>query len=90
MTRPARVILPGALRTLFPGAPFETEVRPGTVATLLDELDGRWPGMADRLRDSRPAIRKHINIFVDGSRATLETEVPEGAEVYVLTAISGG
>jgi molybdopterin converting factor small subunit len=46
--------------------------------------------MRDRLCDSRPAIRRHINVFVDGERATLATVLKPGTEVYVLTAISGG
>jgi hypothetical protein len=46
--------------------------------------------MRDRLCDSRPAIRRHINIFVEGRRATLETRLSPDAEVTVLTAISGG
>ena len=36
----------------------------------IDALDARWPGMRDRLCDSTPAIRRHINVFVDGERAT--------------------
>jgi molybdopterin converting factor small subunit len=46
--------------------------------------------MRDRLCDSRPAIRKHINIFVDGTSAELESPLPPGAEVFILTAMSGG
>jgi hypothetical protein len=46
--------------------------------------------MRDRICDSRPAIRKHMNVFVDGERAALETPLAPGVEVFVLTAISGG
>ena len=61
-----------------------------TVDEMIDELDARWPGMRDRLCDSTPAIRRHINVFVDGERARLDTRIEPGAEVFVLTAISGG
>ena len=57
---------------------------------MLDRLDERWPGMRDRLADSRPAVRRHINIFLDGERVKLETPIPPGSQVFVLTAISGG
>jgi sulfur-carrier protein len=57
---------------------------------MIDGLDARWPGMRDRLCDSRPAIRRHINVFVEGRRATLETPLAPGAQVFVITAISGG
>ena len=57
---------------------------------MIDALNDRWPGMRDRLCDSSPAIRKHINIFIDGERARLDTPLKPGTEVFVLTAISGG
>jgi molybdopterin converting factor small subunit len=84
------VALPPALVALFPGSVTELEVGAATVAEMLDALDARWPGMRDRLRDSRPAIRRHINIFVDGRRAGLETPLEPGTTVFVLTAMSGG
>jgi sulfur-carrier protein len=46
--------------------------------------------MWDRLCDSTPRVRRHINIFVEGERATLETPLSPGAEVFIMTAISGG
>lgn len=82
--------LPAVLVDLFPGALRRVEVPAETVDDMINELDARWPGMRDRICDSRPAIRKHINVFVDGERATLETRIPPRTEVFVLTAISGG
>jgi molybdopterin converting factor small subunit len=61
-----------------------------SMGEMIDGLDARWPGMRDRLCDSRPALRRHINVFVEGRRANLETRLAPGAEVTVLTAISGG
>jgi len=85
-----RVLLPRALVDLFPGAATVTEVEAVTVDAALDALDRRWPGMRARLADTRPAIRKHINVFIDGERATLRTRLKPGDEVCILTAISGG
>ncbi len=84
------VTLPPALRALFPGAPMVQSVPASTVPELLDALDASWPGMRDRLADSRPAIRRHIQLFVDGARATLATPLRPGADVVFLTAVSGG
>ena len=84
------VVLPNPLLALFPGSVPRVEVAASTVGEVFDALDARWPGMGDRLRDSTPAVRRHINVFVDGKRATLGTPLPPGAEVFVLTAISGG
>jgi molybdopterin converting factor small subunit len=84
------VTLPPNLVRLFPGAVRRVELPAATVAEMIDGLDARWPGMRDRLCDSRPALRRHINVFVEGRRATLATALAPGAEVTILTAISGG
>lgn len=84
------VTLAAPLADLFPGAPRKLQVVAGDVGHMVDALDERWPGMRDRICDSTPAIRKHMNVFVEGRRARLATPLRPGAEVYVLTAISGG
>ena len=89
---PARVTvsLAPALVALFPGAPRALEVPAATVGEMIDALDARWPGMRDRICDSTPRIRRNMNVFVDGRRASLETPLAPGTPVFVLTAISGG
>ena len=84
------ITLTPALTRLFPGCPRELELEAATVRGLLDALDARWPGMRDRLSDSLPRIRPHVNIFVDGERSVLETPLKPGARVLIITAISGG
>lgn len=82
--------LPGPLVDLFPGSPRRLTVEASTVSEAINALNARWPGMRDRLCDSTPAIRRHINIFIDGERARLDTPLVPGSEVFILTAISGG
>lgn len=84
------VHLPRGLLSLFPEARATLELRAETVNAMLDQLDRHWPGMRACICDSRPAIRRHINIFVDGERVGLETRLDAGDEVEILTAISGG
>jgi molybdopterin converting factor small subunit len=84
------VRLPGVLVDLFPRATRLVEMSASTVDEMMDELDRRWPGMRDRLCDSTPAIRKHINVFINGERARLDAPLEPGTEVFVITAISGG
>jgi molybdopterin converting factor small subunit len=84
------VVLPTALLRLFPGCEPEATVSATTVWQMIDALDARWPGMRDRLCDSSPRVRRHINIFVEGERANLQTPLSPGAEVFIMTAISGG
>jgi molybdopterin converting factor small subunit len=87
---PVLVVLPRILVNLFPGSVQEVPVSAATVREAIDALNARWPGMRDRLCDSRPAIRRHINVFVDGDKATLDTRLSPGTEVIIITAISGG
>jgi molybdopterin converting factor small subunit len=84
------VTLAGALTYLFPGAPRRLTVAAASVGEMVAALDADWPGMGDRIVDSTPAIRRHMNVFVDGERATLDTPLRPGSHVFVLTAISGG
>jgi molybdopterin converting factor small subunit len=84
------VTLPVGLLRLFPGAARRVEVEAGSVAEAIAALEARWPGMRDRLCDSTPALRRHLNVFVDGEKARLATPLAPGAEVIVMTAISGG
>jgi molybdopterin synthase sulfur carrier subunit len=90
MGEPVVVILPPALLRLFPDSKPEAAIHAATVAEVFDALDAMWPGMRDRLCDSTPQVRRHINVFVEGARATLETPLAPGAEVFIMTAISGG
>jgi len=85
-----KVRLPALFGGLFPGAPRLVEIQAGSVRELVETLDAQWPGMRDRICDSSPAIRRHMNVFVEGKRAKLGTALFPGADVYILTAISGG
>jgi molybdopterin synthase sulfur carrier subunit len=86
----ADVHLPRSLVGLFPGAPRRLEASGATVADVIADLDAKVPGLRNRLLDSGPSIRTHINVFVGGERATLTTPVPPGAVVHVIPAVSGG
>jgi molybdopterin converting factor small subunit len=84
------VLLPRSLVSLIPGTVRRSEVEAATVAEAIDALDAQTPGLRNRLVDSGPVIRQHINVFVDGVQATLETPIADGATVHVIPAVSGG
>jgi molybdopterin converting factor small subunit len=86
----AVVVLPRSLVVLFPGTPRRLEADGGTVREVLRALDAQVPGIWDRICDSGPVIRTHVNVFVSGERAALETPVPDGATIHVIPAVSGG
>jgi molybdopterin synthase sulfur carrier subunit len=86
----ATVVLPRSLVALFPGTERRRVVPGATVAEVIAALEERVPGMADRLLVPGPAIREHLNVFVDGERAGLATPVGPEAVVHVIPAVSGG
>jgi molybdopterin converting factor small subunit len=86
----ATVILPRSLVALIPGTERTCEIEATTVAEAIDRLDERTPGLRNRLIDSGPMIRTHINVFVDAHKADLDTPVRPDSTVHVIPAVSGG
>jgi molybdopterin converting factor small subunit len=86
----ATVLLPRSLLALFPGVERRHEVRGESVAAVIEALDLTVPGLRDRLVESGPRLRPHINVFVDGSPAALNSPVPPDAVIHVIPAVSGG
>jgi molybdopterin synthase sulfur carrier subunit len=83
------VTLPPALLALFPGAEARLLIDATSVQQVIDELDRRWPGMRDRLCDSRPALRRNINVFVDGRRVALTASLEGATRMEIMLAILG-
>ena len=86
----ATVILPRSLVALFPGTDRHHQVDGSTVAEVIDHLDARIPGIRNRLVDAGPMLREHLNVFVAGERASLESAVPAEATIHIIPAVSGG
>jgi sulfur-carrier protein len=86
----ATVLLPRSLVSLIPAAPRSCEVEAETVAEAIDRLDDIAPGVRNRLLDSGPSIRRHINVYVDGEPATLDTPLGVASTIHVIPAVSGG
>ena len=84
------VLLPRSLVSLIPGTERSTEVEATTVREAIDRLDDRTPGLRNRLVDSGPVLREHINVFVDGVQASLDTPVRPDSTIHVIPAVSGG
>jgi sulfur-carrier protein len=82
--------LPPTLPPLFPGLPRQLDLEADTVQDAIERLDERWPGLRDRLCEPGPALRPHINVFVDQERAALDTALGDRSRVDVIAAISGG
>ncbi len=88
-------VLPGPLREL---AVNRGEVRiDGAAGSVSDALSLLWnecPALRDRVVTELGELRPHINIFVDGESIRysggFETAVRDGAEIFILPALSGG
>jgi MoaD family protein len=91
------VRLPAALRELARGEKtieVELDDGPATVATVLDALAVRLPAVERRIRDETGLLRRHVNVFVGDTNvrdgAGLAQPLPDGAEIQVIPAVSGG
>ncbi|MGH8064777.1 MAG: MoaD/ThiS family protein [Candidatus Entotheonellia bacterium] len=86
----AVVWIPSLLQSLTGGE--ETLVVSGaTVGEIIDNLEGRFPGIKDRLVEGGE-IRPHIAVAIDGdvSPEGLEQDVRESSEIHFIPALSGG
>jgi sulfur-carrier protein len=86
----AELYLPSTLQPLFAGLPRHLELDATTVDEALDRLEERWPGFRARLCEPGPELRRHIHVYVDRERATLDTPLEPRSRVDVIAAISGG
>ena len=88
-------LIPGPLREFTAGKNrVESDASPATVGEALEALWALHPGVRDRVLTERGEVRQHVNVFVgkESIRFTggLATPVPEGAEVWIVPAVSGG
>ena len=89
----AQVRIPTPLRKYTGGA--ETVTAEGaTVAAIVADLDKRHPGIRERICDESGAVRRFVNIFVNGEDIRflqhLDTPVKAGDELSIVPAIAGG
>jgi sulfur-carrier protein len=82
--------LPTTLKPLFVDLPRRVAVDASTVVEAIEKLDQNWPGMRNRLCEPGPALRRHIHVYVDQQRATLDTPLEKDSRIDVITAITGG
>ncbi|MHA7275903.1 MoaD/ThiS family protein [Arthrobacter sp. HLT1-21] len=90
------VLIPTLLRPLI-GDRARVSVATATAAPLaeiLDDLHHGYPVFARRIRDETGALRRYVNVYVDGEDvrrlAGLSTPVPPGAEVMIVQSVAGG
>ena len=73
-----------------PGARPSTAWRPTASPRRSRELERAQPALRGWILDERGAIRRHINVFVNGEYADRDTPLTADDRVEVIPAISGG
>ena len=93
LLRMAVVNLPSQLRERAGGEAevvLEDDGAGATLGEVLARLERKHPGLKGWILDESGAIRRHVNVFVNGERMAGDSTVAADARIQVLPAISGG
>lgn len=86
------VRVPTILRQYTDGAKV-VEGKGATLAAVIDDLEGRHPGLRDRLVEN-DGLRRFVNVYLNDEDVRfldgLGTEVGDGDSITVLPAVAGG
>lgn len=87
-----KVKIPVPLQRLTQGQE-EVEGEPGSVISLIESLDRKYPGFGERISEGGK-LRRFVNIYVNEEDVRFmkneETAVKDGDEVSIVPAIAGG
>lgn len=88
------VLVPGVLHADCSGESTLHLNSEPSLGALLDLLASRLPRLHRRIRDEQGAVRRYVNVYVDGEdcRQTgmLATPLRHGSQVQVLPSVAGG
>jgi sulfur-carrier protein len=91
---PITVRIPTPLRKLTNEQDIVTASESGTLAELIEILEGQFPGLKERLCDDTGDLRRFVNVYVNGEDVRflsgLQTQIAAGAEVSIVPAVAGG
>jgi molybdopterin synthase sulfur carrier subunit len=70
------------------------EVNAATIGAAIQELQARFPGIAERLVDDKGEVRRFVNVYVNEEDIRFlknkETPLKDGDEISIIPAIAGG
>ncbi|GAC1327127.1 MAG: MoaD/ThiS family protein [Chloroflexota bacterium] len=88
-----RVRIPTPLRQATNGE-SELNSDAATVQGLIEELETRYPDIRGRLRDESGALRRFVNLYVNGQDVRfltgLQTDLKSCDELSIIPAVAGG
>ena len=89
----ATVRIPTPLRKLT-NEQETVEIESATIGTAVDELEGKFHGIKERLVDEAGEIRRFVNVYVNEEDIRFlenqDTPLKDGDDVSIIPAISGG
>jgi molybdopterin synthase sulfur carrier subunit len=89
----AKVRIPTPLRKLTHDQEL-VEVAPGTIGSVIRELQGRFAGIQERIVDETGNVRRFVNVYVNEEDIRFlqnsDTPVRDGDEISIIPAIAGG
>jgi len=87
------VRVPTILRS-YTGGESEVTADGGTLAEVLDSLDGSYSGIKARIIDDTGELRRFVNVYVGNDDVRfldgLATPTPDGTKISVIPAVAGG
>lgn len=90
---PITVKVPTIFRADVDGSPT-VEGSGSTIRSLLDDLDGRYPGFKGRIVDTNGGLHRFVNLYLNDEDvrylSSLDTAVADGDTVSILPAVAGG
>jgi MoaD family protein len=70
------------------------ELEAASINELLQSLEQRFPGILDRICDTKGTLRRFINVYVNGEDIRFldheNTTLNDGDEVSIVPAVAGG
>ena len=70
------------------------EIEGATISELIAKIDEKFPGIKSYIVDDQLRLRHHVNIFINekmiSDRETLNDQVEDTDEVFIMQALSGG
>jgi sulfur-carrier protein len=87
-----KVTLTANLQKYYPQAKFDMSA--SSVKDLLKKMDEVRPYFSAYILEDNGAIRKHVNIFINGEvvrdKSHVEIPLEAGTQVHIMQALSGG
>ena len=70
------------------------EVKPGTLASVVDQLESLYPGIKGQLLSGDGELHRFVNVYVNDEDVRylkkLDTTADDGDEVSLLPSVAGG